>query len=320
MNDNDTRTLLSGFEEYTRSLIMSHVGTLKREADRAAYIGIFSDFFEVTRCDILKAGVEKVGKYMQVLRERYETEKIRYSTMEKYYKVLSAFCTYACRTAADAKARGLEVNPLLDGFENRFLYFPVKAREEKFAFEKVISLAELDLLIGAADDDLTLASILLAFKCFLKSSDMIALTSEDIGTDEKGNCFLMLHERKEAVKIPKDVKPVLMRLKALGDGYLFRNTRTKQFTQKSLIMRLSKACEAAGIKNYTFNDLRNSAAVFAASNGATAKELKESMLHRSASHSAKLTSLKVNLNPAESYMHINVDVSGKNTSEAGGTE
>ncbi|MCR5206209.1 MAG: site-specific integrase [Lachnospiraceae bacterium] len=295
--------VLGFYPEETRSLIAGYMKGIRTEHDRKARERIFADFFIVTGRDLLHADSSAFAAYASTLRNRVESGRIKLNTALKNQRVLSAFAAYVVRE----KRKG---NPNVpSGFEDRTLLSRIEEPPEEIHFREVPSLTEMDKLIGylkGRKDDQTLAAVLLAYKCFLKTGEIIGLKKGSILCDNDGFTYVMIGVELP-IRIPDDVAGVLDQcLGNIPDGGYVISRKGKRISQAALQKRIRCACVRSGINGYTLNALRNAGTVTAISAGADSVKLCDDMRYKTRAHIRRLTSLPIKFSDVSEYVNIQV--------------
>ncbi len=292
----------------TAALIDGYMQGIASEHDRKARERIFIDFFRVTGKDLVHAEESAFAAYAGDLRNRVATGKMKLSTALKNQRVLSAFAAYVLKE----KNAGNLLVP--SAFIDRTLSSRIEEPSESIHFRDVPSLEEMDSLIGylkGKKDDRTLAAVLLAYKCFLKTGEILGLRKGDIMCDGAGYTYVLIGTGLP-VRIPEDVATVLDTCIAdlPENGYIYAR-KGKQITQEALQKRVRCACQNAGIPVYALNALRNAGTVTAVSAGADAVKLCDDMRYKSRAHIRRLTSLPIRYTDVSGYVNIMVRSSGE---------
>lgn len=295
--------VLGFYTEETRTLIAGYMEGIAAEHDRKARERIFVDFFAVTGRDPLHAESSAFAAYAGVLRNRVESGRIKLSTALKNQRVLSAFAAYV----AKEKRKGNLNVP--SGFEDRTLSSRIEEPPEEIHFKDVPSLTEMDKLIGylkGRNDDQTLAAVLLAYKCFLKTGEIIGLKKSSILCDNNGFTYVLIGA-EPPVRIPDDVAMVLDQCLAdIPNGGYVISRKGKRVSQAALQKRVRCACEKSGINGYTLNALRNAGTATAVSAGADSVKLCDDMRYKTRAHIRRLTSLPIKFSDVSEYVNIQV--------------
>lgn len=205
---------------------------------------------------------------------------------------------------------------LPSGFENFFAQVPLKANAEVIEFNRVISISELDKLIGYTkeNDPLCMFAILFSFKMMMRISSFIKLSWDLFDEVLEGRPL-----RAETptgphyLKMPSDIVYLLheyMNQLPSRPTYIFSSknqlTNTdKHLTDRALRKKLDVACQKSEIKYVSFNDLRNAGISYAVSNGCPIDVLCESLNKKSIHHIDRLTSLNtIKFTSAADYTNI----------------
>jgi hypothetical protein len=296
----DLTELEKMYPKATYGLIDAFISRIKLAQDQKAYKNAFVDFYKTTGSDLLTGDLDAFSKYVTHLMSLRANNTLKRSTVCKYHKIIASFMSY-CVDMSE------HTDTIPKNFENKMLYFPLKAPMDIFQLQHVPTLSELDKLIGylKAHDQLTLIAVLFSLRCYLKTGDFINLKTGDV-FEQDGSYFVEAHSRGVVIPVPEDMAGVIAEHfeNNLSDGdYIFSSKRSRHLAITSMDVRLQKACDACGI-SYTFNDIRNAAAVYSASNGASEEQISDAMGYKTTAHIKKLSSLKVPMEKREDYINI----------------
>lgn len=303
------KELLACYGGDTLDLMVSFIDRLKNGSDKRTYAEALRLFNELTGSDPVTASEAVFAKYVRALGRKTEQggnggRPWKHSTALKNRKIISSFVRYCL------KLRGQESPKVPEGFEDRLMYSPMRGTDETYHFRDVPSVEDIDRLFvhlrGSSPKLLT--AFIFSFRCFLRPVNFIGAVWSDIYTDSSGEFFLQAKGRSALVHIPRDCVPYIEKHAEGSAGrYIFPKARTDEPCDVTYLDgRLRKACADAGIgtKGLTLNALRNAAAVYAASNGATPEMLAESLDLQTTRHFSKLTSLTIHFSGAEDYVGI----------------
>lgn len=257
------------------------------EKTRTGYLLAIKEFLDV-HPDITQISLDDCKQYINGM---IEEKKLKYSTIVKKKKQLSSFFAFIDKNREHYPA-------LAATFVNYFSQFVIQPDKEEIKANKVISLDELDRLIGYTheNDRMCLNAIVLSFKVMLRMSELIRLQWSDIFETEKGYLLKITNEKGNSryTVLPEDVFNVIMEYgKTVPDtSYLFQGKGKKYtVTPKTLMNKLSLAEKKLKTKHYTYNDLRNAGIAYAASQGCPPELLAQKIDLKHKIHLSRLTSL-----------------------------
>lgn len=297
-------------------IINSFVARLKNIRDQREYVNAIADFNKLTGCDIISAKTEDVEKYLSMLYARADNGSCTRSQCIKKHKIIAAFCNYAQKL----KDSGSLLIP--PEYENQMLYYsPRIEADETFRFSRIPSLADIDRLIsiGKESDNEFLIVFMLCFNSYLKISDIATLHTKDIFVDGNGRYGITLTRDRRTVPISSELAGRIEAFMEENDNaeYLFDvvqidesgqysldNAKAVLAWERKLQRRLKSYCSRLGIFGYTFNDIRNAAAVYNYSSGIDEYTIADAMGYKSTRHIQKLTSIKLTLPETGTYTNF----------------
>lgn len=262
----------------------------------------FSTIIEKDICDVTR---EDCIYYVSELEKLKQSQKIAQSTLVKKVKEMSGLLHF------------MEENDtftLDKNFRNFFTTIPVSRVKEEIHYNKIISLAELDKLIGYLKeaDPLILLAVLLSFKTLLKTNEILNLRIEDFVIDRNHTAAVRIVTQSDDVrynKLTDDIYEILESyLEQIPEGheYLFSKHGDAPFSVHTLNRRLVAAFHAVHVKPYTYNSLRNTGITFSVSNGADVNVVAKAMGMKTKGHITRLSSLLVDINDTSEYVNVTV--------------
>jgi integrase len=282
----------------------------KNPNTKDTYFSDICSFADFIKKDIPDATYNDCILYIDDLKKRRAAGEFMLSTVAKKHKELSGLFTYI-------KSQNFDIP---DDFNNWFRKIEVELPSSAISANKVLSVTEIDQLIGylRQNNIICLIALLLSFKQMLKTSEMINLKVSDITLDSQNNPFIRLpsiHGEFRYNKLSQDVLSLLIEHTASFDGgYILSKDGKVPYSKRTLQKYLQEACKNSGIENtYTFNDLRNTGTVFAISNGAAIGTVKNELGMITNRHITRLKSLVINFNDAGSYVNIELKQGGIST-------
>ncbi len=298
----DLSDLKMMYPDDTYGLIDAFISRIKLAQDQKSYKNAFVVFHTATGgADLLTGSTEAFSAYVSYISKLCSSGQLRHSTVCKYHKIIASFMSYCLDMAEHS-----EVIP--KNFENKMLFFPLKAPQDVIRLSHTPSLTDIDKLIGylKTNDELTLIAVLLSLRCYLKSGEFINLKTGDIFEAQDGKYYVDLRGRKRVVPLPEDVANIIaayFETNLMDGDYLFSSKRSNHLSINMMDARLGKACTACGI-SYTFNDIRNAAAVYSSSFGASETQISEAMGYKTTAHIKKLSSLYIPVEERKDYVNI----------------
>lgn len=299
------------FSQNTRELMESYVLKMRDKKTRGAYLKVYGRFAEHVKKDWFDCGPSDFKSFIAAQAKLYDEGKITYTTYAKYYKIIAAFSRH-CYKLAHAEIP----SPLVPaGYEDYATAARVKAPLDEFHPQKIPPLTDVEKVIGIARkrDKLVYFAILFSLGTFLKTSEFMSLTTRDLMQDAEGKWavrlsdgYMVLISGDFGTELADYVTNSLME----GDPIFsdVRKNGTKPIAHKTLMNRLLNTCRAAGVESFTFNELRNAAAVYTKSAGATNEEIATSMRYKTPAHIERLGTLILpQRNDASRFIHFTLD-------------
>lgn len=304
----ETTAYMTYFSKNTRDLMETYVLKFKDPASRDTYMKVYDRFAEYAKKDWFECRARDFKGFMGVHSKRYQADEISYSTYAKYYKILAAFSRH-CYKIAHAEVP----SPLVPSdYEDYVTVARVKAPADVFSQAKIPSLAEVEKVLAytKAADRMTYFAVLFALGTFVKTGEFMKIKTSDLMQDASGTWFVRLSDGYMVVldgDFGSELAEYMSATLSAGD-YLFSKAAkdgNRPISKAALSKRLVKACERAGVECFTFNELRNAAAVYTASAGATKEEIATSMRYKTPAHFDRLTSLTLpKRNDASRFIHF----------------
>lgn len=277
----------------------------------------FSDictFADYIQKDILEASYSDCKMYFHYL--QYEAKSTRNasnntngsdikpnlktSTIAKKYKELNTLFSFICDNNYSV--------PL--GFENHFIKIQISLPKDILVTNRILSTTTLDILLEyfKGKSSAMYVAIILAFKQLLRTSELVRIRVNDMSITDTGTYLLIFHPNgsdKRYVVVTNDVLPVLLtHINTLTGPYLISKDGEKPYSIRTIQKYLSDACKELGIEQVTFNDLRNSAAVNASSNGAPSNMIKTQLGLKSERHLKRYIDTTITQCNASDYINI----------------
>ena len=316
----DYAELISCYGGDTYELMRTFIERLKSDADKGSYAEALRLFNEITGSDPLHADAGIFSRYVQKLADMTSpgnaSGKVwKHSTALKNRKIVSSFVRYCEKMKNEGSAK------VPADFEDKLMYSPMRKVRETYRYDEVISVSDLDRLyvqVRDSGDLMLMCAVIFAFRCFLRPVNFIGASFSDIYTDASGEYFLDAKGRSAMVHIPSDCVCYIEKYDMMPHGkFIFAKTRSDEPMDITYLDgKLRRACAKAGIEgSVTLNSLRNSATVYAVSNGATPEMMAEALDMQTLAHIRKLSSLKVHFNNTEDYVGIRFVLPGKEQHE-----
>lgn len=306
----DYTELLDCYSGDVLGLMKTFIGRLRSDADRRSYAAALRLFHDITGTDPLTASEDTFSRYVQALQKKTSApsdgkKAWKHSTALKNRKILSSFVRYC----AKIKEQGSDRVP--GDFEDRLMYSPMRNVSDGFRYNDIVAVSDIDRLYCHLRDsgDLRLmCAFIFSFRCFLRPVNFIGAAFSDIHVDRAGEYFLDAKGRSALVHIPKDCVPYIEAYEKTRHGrFLFGKKQADGPVDITYLDgRLRKACRDAGCEaeGLTLNSLRNSATVYALSNGATPGIMADALDLQTASHFTRLSSLTVHFDYTHDYVGI----------------
>ncbi len=311
----------SAYEQYfsndTRTLMEGYVQRFKDAHTRGAYMHVFSCFAAHVRKDWFKCGAADFKSFVDAQFERFQADELSYSTYAKYYKIIAAFSRYCYKISRDEVP-----SPFVPSdYEDYSTAARVKSPSDRFRPQNIPALSDVEKVLAytRAADKLTYFAILFSIGSFLKTNEFLNIASRDLMQDAAGAWCVRLSDGYMVLldgDFGKELAEYVSAALSPADLIFSRHTKsgTKPITERGLRKRLLKACEQVGAQAFTFNELRNTAAVYTASAGATKEEIATSMRYKTTAHIDRLESLKLpQRNDASRFIHFTLSDSEDKT-------
>lgn len=292
---------------YLSKYFMEHVwprfsATFKSPKTKNYYYVEICNFATFIKKDILSASVEDAQAYIDMLQARVSSCELMKSTLQKKYKALSSFYSYI----NNHRYYFVQVKE----FVHPFLPIIIDMQEEVIHEQSVLKVSEYEKLTKYLynNDLMCLCAVIFAHESLLRLQEILALKVSDIVIDANKEASVQLIKKKKIRynKIPDaSMEFVMEYINAHPDiTHLFASPTKKGecYTSRALQLRLKKACKSSGIKDYTFNDLRNTGITYALSAGAPLDTVTESLGYQSTGHITRLTTAVVNMNKSCDYI------------------
>lgn len=254
--------------------------SLEQERSQGSYRYALSEFF-ASISSYEDYTVENCNVFFDKLQK-----KNKYSTCVKKRRQLASIFSYAIDHS--------DTFPELPGnFQNIFAELPLMEAPQEIHPNRVISLPELDKIITYTKDNdaLCMLAIMFAFKTMLRIDEFQKLRWNDIIEASDGFVLQVYsHGEQRYIFLPEDMAELL--LEHIKDAvYIFSNNKNTILSVRTLRDRLHKACDAAGIQHYTYNDLRNAGIAYANSQRCPIDILTKTLNIKKKGHISRLTSL-----------------------------
>lgn len=300
-------------KDTTKEFLILYLQRFKSEKTQRNYCIAINEFVDFIKKDLTKATADDCKQYVIHLESRRNASLIKTSTLSKKKYQLSGLFSVMC----EPHIRERLCLPV--GFENFFLDIKTDIIPDRFKYERVPSMKDLDALYCylKEHDPMICIAFLLAFKGFLNMEEFRNLAISDFFMDTEERMVVCIKNPSFPLdvrynSIPADVKEILLSYfdtitipNAMESPKLFaKKGHSKPYTDRMLRFRLKSACEACGIPLFTFNDFRNAGAVYAVSYHADVTVVANSMGHKTNSHIGKLSSLQIKVNDAADLLGI----------------
>lgn len=301
---------MTDFKEYFLNTVFPAFcsASLEQKLSQGSYRYALSEFFssypsynEYTyeNCSAFLDGLQKKNKY---------------STCVKKRRQLASIFSYAIEHSVDFPEIPAD-------FQNFFAEIPLMEPPQEIHPNRVISLPELDKIISytKSNDALCMLAIMFAFKTMLRVDEFHKLRWSDIIETSDGFVLQVCSQGEQRyIFLPEDMARLLLDcLKTLEHTvYIFSNKENSLLNVKTLRNRLHKACDAAGIQHFTYNDLRNAGIAYASSQKCSINVLMQTLNIKKKAHISRLTSLSSLVFPdAAEYTNVIFKPNEKNKKE-----
>lgn len=252
---------------------------LKLEKTRRDYKREILRFTEFLGKDYLYANRKDCESYINSLKDKARKGKISIFTVEKIYIYLFSFFNYI-------ESVKLVYKFIPSSFFNHFKSVKKPAAPRSISSDKIISLSELDQLIGILKEGnfRDYIALMLIFTSGLTLKEATILKWNQFIEDANGNIaieFTIKNNEKRYIKVSTDIAELLAKYReSIGpvskDSHVFLNKFGKPISGRWLRKVLTDACKKAEFEHiYTPRDLRHSAAALCLKNGSSAQKAKE---------------------------------------------
>lgn len=218
----------------------------------ASYWSDIQEFCRMTGKPFTKTDREDVKRYYDQMTERVRSGRISPITRTKKFRELHSFASFL-----------MEQGEYMPGSEFDFFYPYLKNMKKETIRACSVPVEDMDALLRAASDDLMAYTILtLMYRAGLTSTEIIELKGENDFAGYEQGALAMLKSRQEPCYIPEDAWKILNKYMAVREshGTLFFNRSGRPLNTMYISRMMKRYCAAAGIKNYSAQDVRNSCA------------------------------------------------------------
>lgn len=218
----------------------------------ASYWSDIQEFCRITGKPFAETGRADVKHYYDQMTERVRKGKISAITRTKKFRELHSFAAFL-----------MEQGEYMPGSEFDFFYPYLKNMKKETLRAGSVPVEDMDALLRAASEDLMAYTILtLMYRAGLTSTEIVELKGEeDFAVYEQG-ALAVVKSRQDPCYIPEDAWKILKKYMALRErhGTLFYNRSGRPLNTMYMSRMMKRYCTAAGIKNYSAQDVRNSCA------------------------------------------------------------
>lgn len=291
---------------FWEQIFPSYFSSFTSNNTKRSYFSTISEFTCFIEKDPLLVSKEECQLYFDTLQKQAADSKIKPSTILTKKKQLSSLFSFIINN--HNRFYGCPI------IENYFLELSLPETQEIIHANRVISIQELDQLVGflLENDLMCLVAVLFSFKAMLRPNEFLGLKTYDFFQNEDAVVIRLKNQQGFFTysKLPDDVFQIIQEkyipLLSPDCPLLFPNKKKNGVvTLRTLRNHLEAAENAVGIKYFTFNDLRNSSIAYAASNGANVQTIADTLGYKTKSHMARLKSLTDLTFPnATDYIHV----------------
>lgn len=157
-----------------------------------------------------------------------------------------------------------------------FLFLTIYEPAPDITQEQILTSEEIDNLLKAAKDLQMYLILSLVLTCGLSVKEITGLKPHQLVLDVENRLsisFLQAAGSKyRYIKVPESLKePLLLHADSVRaySSTVFSNSRGTPFSERTLELRVKKVMEDAGLSGWTMRDLRNTAAFYMLSGGAS---------------------------------------------------
>lgn len=268
---------------------------------KRSYADSINEFSAFIKKDPCAAKAEDCEAYLKHLFYLRDEQVLRTNTILRKKRQVSSMYT------AMNEPIYREMLHLPDGIHNHFLDLRTPDVAAAVQYNKVPSLAELDILYRylRANDMLTCLAFLFAFKCYMKTEEILRVKFSDFYYDSNDKLVIKVtsgFSNYHFNAIPEDVSSLLhsyFEVTADCDyEFIFTKKNGKRITQGILRDHLRKAIDKCGINSYTFNDFRNAGTVYAVTYGVDVTTVSQALGHKKPHRIQKLESVSIQISDA----------------------
>lgn len=241
----------------------------KSGTTEASYWSDIQEFCRLTGKPFTETDRRDVKVYYDQMTERVRSGRISPITRTKKFRELHSFASFL-----------MEQGEYMPGSEFDFFYPYLKNMKKETLRAGSVPVEDMDALLQAASDDLMAYTILtLMYRAGLTSTEIIDLKSENDFAEYEGGALAVLKTRKDPCYIPEDAWKILKKYAAGREvrGTLFYNRSGRPLNTMYISRMMKRYCAAAGIDNYSAQDVRNSCAfnlfAYGADDGQTAGQM-----------------------------------------------
>ena len=241
----------------------------KSPTTEASYWSDIMEFCRMTGKPFTETTRTDVKKYYDRITDRMRNGIISPITRTKKFRELHSFASFL-----------MEQGDYMPGSEFDHFYPYLKNMKKETVRAGSVPVEDMDALLSAASDDLMAYTILtLMYRAGLTSTEIIELESEDDFAGYERGALAMLKSRQDPCYIPEDAWKILKKYMAGRDvhGTLFYNRSGRPLNTMYVSRMMKKYCSAAGIRNYSAQDVRNSCAFNLFAYGADEAQTAEQM-------------------------------------------
>ncbi|HJA11648.1 MAG TPA: tyrosine-type recombinase/integrase [Candidatus Mediterraneibacter merdipullorum] len=239
-------------EPVSRHLWEQFKKRFKSDTTEASYWSDILEFCRQTGKPFVRTDREDVRRYYEYTTKRVKEGRLSPITRTKKFRELHSFASFL-----------MEQGVYMPGSEYDYFYPYLKNMKKESRLADHVPVRDMDALLGAACGDRMAYTILtLLYRAGLTSTEIISLRGEaDFLEYGEGAC-VTLSGREEPCYIPEDAWEILRDYMAWRERFptLFYNRSGRPLNTMYISRMMKKYCAAAGIPDYSAQDVRNSCA------------------------------------------------------------
>lgn len=241
----------------------------KSKTTEASYWSDIQEFCRITGKPFTETVRSDVTNYYNQITDRMKAGQIRSITRTKKFRELHSFASFL-----------MERGEYMPGSEFDFFYPYLKNMKKESAHAGFIPVEDMDALLhSAVEDEMAYTILTLMYRAGLTSTEIAGMKSEEDFAEYERGALLMLANRQDPCYIPEDAWNILKNYMSHREmhGTLFYNRNGCPLNTMYISRMMKKYCIAAGIADYSAQEVRNSCAYNLFAYGADEKQTAEHM-------------------------------------------